>query len=113
MQRPVWATNEEQWTTHCRKIRARARDLLEGRLGVIAAAREFTRLAQWARAHEDPDFTTFVGIDSESDHLPVGPVRAEWASDALAKKDSEIHELENKCREDAYRAARNLLEKYT
>jgi len=112
MERPVWATNEQQWTTHCRKVRARARDLLEGRLGVIASAREFVRLAHWVRADEDPDFTTFIGIDSESDHLPIGIVRREWASDALAEKDRDIRELEDRWREAAYGAARNLLEKY-
>jgi hypothetical protein len=64
------------------------------------------------RADEDPDFTTFIGIDSESDHLPIGIVRREWASDALAEKDRDIRELEDRWREAAYGAARNLLEKY-
>jgi len=32
----------------------------------------------------------FIGIDSETDHLPVGKVREHWAADALEAKDAEI-----------------------
>ena len=112
MKQPVWVTNEQQWRSHCRKIRARARGLMEGRIGVISAAREFTGLAQWVRALDDPDFTTFIGIASESDHLPVGSVRKEWAPEALSEKDCEIRQLEDRWRERAQDAARNLSEKY-
>ena len=112
MERPAWVTNEQKWTTHCRKIRARSRDLLDGRLGVIEAARELSKLGFWLRAQNDPDFTTFVAIDSESDHLPVGGVRREWAPDALQRKDAEIRIVEERWRDEALNAARNLLEKY-
>ena len=84
----------------------------DGRLGVVDAARQLSALGHSVRAERDPDFTTFVAIDSESDHLPVGRVRREWAPDALQRKDAEIHIVEERWREEALKAAQNLLEKY-
>lgn len=54
----------------------------------------------------------FVAIDSETDHLPVGTVRRDWAPEALEEKNREIREYEEASRHDAYYAARNLLKKY-
>lgn len=86
--------------------------LLEGRIGVIEASRELNHLRFEVDAENDPDFITFVAIDSETDHLPVGTVRRDWGPDALEAKDRESREYEEASREDAYRAARNLLKKY-
>jgi hypothetical protein len=89
-----------------------SRELLEGRLGVIEAARELSRLRYDVGAESDPDFIMFVAIDSETDHLPIGTVRREWTPDALEAKDREIREYEERSREEAYNAARNILKKY-
>jgi len=112
MKRPAWVTNEQKWNTHCRKIRARSRDLLEGRLGVTNAAIELSKLGFWVRADDDPDFTVFTAIGSECTHLPVGSVRTEWAADALQEKDAELRALEDRWRQRALTAAANLLKKY-
>ncbi|XQA64816.1 hypothetical protein ACM9XC_15390 [Xanthomonas sacchari] len=34
-------------------------------------------------ADDDPDFRMFSLIESETDALPIGPIRKEWAPDAL------------------------------
>ncbi|MGI9088007.1 MAG: hypothetical protein ACR2HH_09760 [Chthoniobacterales bacterium] len=60
----------------------------------------------------DPDFRTFVAIDSETDDLPVGETRRHWAADALAKKDLEIARCEDVYRHAAHEAASHLVARF-
>jgi hypothetical protein len=76
MKQPDWATNEYHWRANCREIVDRSQDLLDGRLGVIQAARALRELAFRVRAEQDEDFMLFRVIDSESDALPTGAERA-------------------------------------
>jgi len=109
---PPGITNEELWRKHCRKIRARALDLLEGRLGVIEAARAMLPLACWTKVQGEPEFQLFRAIASETDDLPVGDVRAYWAADALEREDVRIDAAEKLWREQALSAAEKLVERY-
>ncbi|WP_454733619.1 MULTISPECIES: hypothetical protein [Cupriavidus] len=109
---PLGITNEDLWRKHCRKIRARALDLLEGRLGVIETARAILPLAHWTRVKNDPDFLLFRAIASETDDLPVGEVRAYWAPDALEREDVRIQVAEKVWNERALAAAAKLVERY-
>jgi len=112
MKRPSWATSETYWEKQCLRLVALANDLIEGRIGVLEASRQFSYYRSWFRAEKDPDFTTFVAIDSETDNLPMGNVRQHWAIEALEKKDIEIQQCEEFYRSDAIEAARNLVKKY-
>jgi hypothetical protein len=56
-------------------------------------------------------FETFVGVDSETDDLPVGPVRAEWNPAVLALKDIEIARCERQYRSVVLKACRELIQK--
>jgi hypothetical protein len=113
VKRPDSITNEQERQEFRHRIVTRCRDLLEGRIGVIEASRELSRSRFEADAETDPDLGVFVAIDSETNHLPVGTDRREWAPDALEAKDREIREYEQASRDDAYRAARSLLKKYS
>ncbi len=44
MEPPDHIQNVALWQSHCRKIRARAVDLIEGRIGTIVAARDLGTL---------------------------------------------------------------------
>ena len=90
-----------------------SRDVLDGRAGIVVAARQLCALAHSVRAEGDPDFITFSAIHSESDNLPVGVDCSHWAADALQRKDAERRALEQRWYSAALIAARNLLEKYT
>ena len=68
---------------------------MEGRLGVIEAARVLQELAFRVRAEEDPDFMLFRFLDSESDALPVGPQRQYWSVSALEREDAKIAAFED------------------
>jgi hypothetical protein len=110
---PDHVQNVAQWQNYCRKIRARAIDLLEGRLGVIEAARELSKLAYWTDLRSDDDLATFVAIDSETDALPVGDVRQYWSAEALQRKDPEIQHAEELYRQVALEAAERLTKRFT
>jgi hypothetical protein len=109
---PDHVQNIAQWQRFCRKIRARAVDLLEGRLGVIEAARELSRLAHWTDLRSDDDLTTFMVIDSETDTLPVGNVRQYWSAEALQHKEPEILHAEELHREVALESAERLVKRF-
>jgi hypothetical protein len=92
-----------------------AQAILDGRISIIAGARQ---IRQFCGGHagldeRDPDLITFVGIDSETDDLPIGDVREYWAPDVLAQKDLEIERCEAMYREPALEAASHLVARFT
>jgi hypothetical protein len=104
--------NEEHRQFLSRKIVTAAQTILPGELGVIAGARQLCSLGHQVGAHDDADFTFFVAIDSETDHLPIGEVRQHWNREALRAKDTEIASFESFYREQAFEICRRLIEKY-
>jgi len=62
---------------------------------VLLAAREFASLL---RSFPDEvakdDIMLVIGIDSETDHLPIGSERQHWNPNVLAQKDVEIAKCE-------------------
>jgi hypothetical protein len=104
--------NEEhrQWARA--KIVVLAKSILSGEVGVVAEARQ---LAAWrfdVDAEHDPGFIFFVGVDSETDHLPVGKVRRHWSSEALGAKDDELVRFEASTRERAFEVCQSLIQRY-
>jgi hypothetical protein len=111
MQPPPGIRNVVHWEEDCRKLRARALDLLQGKLGVIQAARKISSLASRAQLR-DEDLLTFVAIASETDKLPIGDVRDLWATHALAKQDVDIARAEAMYKSAAHEAAHRLVERF-
>ena len=100
--------------TNRQKIAQIAQRVLDGSIGIIAGAREIHSLCSGhvGLDERDPDLNTFVGIDSETDDLPIGEVRKHWALDALAKKDLEIARYEAMYRDSALEAAARLVARF-
>ncbi len=86
-----------------------ARQLVAGKIGVIAASRDLSHLRHEVEPQLANVLVTFTGIDSETDALPVGHVRKEWNPDVLKRKDKEIAEAEDFYRENAINAATELI----
>ena len=94
------------------KVVTIARAILSGELGIVAGARQ---LAPWRfdlDEERDPDFMHFVGLDSETDDLPIGAVRAKWSPNALSAKDEQLRAYEASVRDQTFRACQNLIQKY-
>jgi hypothetical protein len=104
--------NEEHRRLASGKIVAIAQRVLSGELGIVAAARQLSRLRFDVGAEHDSDFVFFVGVDSGTDHLPVGEVRSRWSADALKAKDEELRSFEASVRERAFEVCRSLIRKY-
>jgi hypothetical protein len=60
----------------------------------------------------DPDFETFMLIDSECDRLPFGTVRQHWAEDALATKAAELAHAEQWAMETGKEAFTNVVARF-
>ena len=78
--------------------RQRARDvaqaMLDGRTTVLEAVRELVSLAHTDAIADVEDRRLIIGVDSETDCLPVGKLRKLWAPEALTIKDAEIARCE-------------------
>jgi hypothetical protein len=95
------------------KVASVAQDILDGRIGIIEGSRRLNSLRHRIDVDEfDPDLLTFVVVESETDALPVGDVRRQWASDALAKKDVEIAAAEAFYRKDVLESCSRLVARF-
>jgi len=110
MSAPIHNEEHRQWASA--KIVALAKSMLSGEVGVVAGARQLAACRFDVGAEHDPDFVFFVGVESETDHLPVGEVRRHWSSQALQAKDEELGRLEASMRERAFQVCQSLIQKY-
>lgn len=94
--------------------RQRARDLaqavLDGRTTVLEAVRALVSLAHTDAITDVEDRRLIIGMESETDHLPVGDVRKLWASSALKEKDVEIARAEQLYRADFLEMCRRIVQ---
>lgn len=92
-------------------LRARevAQSVLDGRSTVLEAVRQLISLAHTDAVAELEDRRFIIGLDSETDHLPVGEVRKLWASDSLEEKDVEIARAESLYRAKFLETCRRIL----
>jgi len=97
--------------------RARAAELasrvLAGLESPLVAARELCRLRfSVGLPEDDRDFLTFVGVDSDTDALPVGPARVHWAPEALVAKEDEIARAEKWALQFAGEAFKSIVQRF-
>jgi hypothetical protein len=87
-----------------------AKGILNGTIPILEGARAISSLGgEVGLPEDDEDLMTFVLIDSDTDHLPVGDTRQHWAADALAEKDQEIESAESWYHQMAIDSCRRLL----
>jgi len=112
MERPKNIRNEPKWIKDCTKIRARALELIEGRLSLIDAAVALQTLTIATHAQSDPDLLLFMRVNENLMGLPVGSERSYWAADALAREDKKINIVVDKWHQPALDAAKRLVDRY-
>jgi hypothetical protein len=86
-----------------------AQRILVREVGVIAGCREMTMIRNRGRLHDDRLLDPFAGVDSETEALPVGPVRELWSEDALREADLKIAQAEAAYRDFVEMACRALI----
>jgi hypothetical protein len=91
-----------------------AQDMLAGRLSYIEGARKICPARfLWGLDERDPDLLPFVGINSETDALPFGDMRAHWQAAALKALQPEIDRMEAWARQFGEPRCRNLVERFS
>ena len=96
-----------------RKVVETAQAMLDGQLGFLVGSRRLAALRHEVDvAGSDADFLIFVGIDSETDALPLGEVRQHWSPEALAKLEAEIQNAENWATEVGRDACKSLIARF-
>jgi hypothetical protein len=103
-EQPKWIHPKEKSIRVCRAV-------LNNEMGIIEASRILSKRPFSQGLGSDPDILTFIGIDSSTDHLPIGEVRKLWNPEALAQKDLEIAKAENFFRARAREACERLIKK--
>jgi hypothetical protein len=104
--------NETEILAARRIIRDAARDMLAGKLSYIEGSRKIAVARFGARLDNDADLLAFAGIDSETDALPFGEMRALWQAAALEALEPRIKESEAWARAVGERHCRRLVERF-
>lgn len=87
--------------------------MLAGTLTFLEGARQISALRFDAGLSDDPDVLAFVGIDSETDDLPVtGKIRELWDPGALERLQPRIDEAEAWAREVGTTRCENLIVRF-
>jgi hypothetical protein len=96
------------------KVAAIAQKLLNGNISVIEAARQINayRGESVGLDESDPDFVTFLAIDSGTDHRLFSESLQNWLPHALARKDGEVARCEEALRRNALGAAARLVARF-
>ncbi|MBS1793144.1 MAG: hypothetical protein JSS81_04785 [Acidobacteria bacterium] len=94
------------------KIVGICESILKEEIGIIAGSRKIISVGFELLDNNDEDFLFFVGIESQTDHLPVDFERRNWSSEALERKDKEIAEFESDLREDVFKACQKLINRF-
>jgi hypothetical protein len=112
VQVPAGVHNVPRWEEHCRKIHARAQDLIGGRLTLVQTAEAISRLSIWTLAKDDADLALFANMLRDSVGLPIGAERKYWSRAALERQAPLVQAWEDRWRPIGIAAALRLVEKY-
>jgi hypothetical protein len=109
---PPTIKNVQLWRKHCRKVRALAQRLIDGKVGVIEGSIQMGALQVWLHATENKQFRVFREVYAASTDLPIGKVRQHWEPTALGEKDKKIRKVEDSYRARVVAAAASIRDRY-
>jgi hypothetical protein len=90
-----------------------ARSIIDGSISVLPGCRKILGSLRRLGVDREKPFVIFVGIDSESDHLPLDPEeRKHWSPEALIREDKEIERYTKWAEKLALPACRAVIERF-
>jgi tRNA G37 N-methylase Trm5 len=97
------------------EIVAVARRILAKEIDPLVGCRSIVRHQDALSDEErrDQDLLTLVGIESETDHFPLGDVRLRWDPEALAHQDRQRAEYLQTVEGTLYDACSSIIEKFS
>jgi hypothetical protein len=94
------------------RMRLCLEDTIRGRVPLFDGLDALRRLAADEPTLDgDRDLARLQAMLDAVEHLPIGPARAHWAAEALARHDRELMEHERRCRDEALYACRRLYDR--
>jgi hypothetical protein len=106
--------NEQYMMAKRSEVVNTARLLRDGKMSVVEGAWRLNALRHEVTQNDfDDDFMLFVAIASETDHLPVGEVRKQYATEALVRADKEIEEVDKIYRSQVEVACEKLIARFS
>ena len=89
-----------------------ASGMLNGEIHLIEGARRICSIRFELKDPDNEAFLPMVAIDSETDHLPLGPMRERYAEGALQRADEELNQYIAKAKPDILEACRRILQAF-
>lgn len=87
-----------------------AKSILSGSLGLIQGCRLITKITGGTyKVGPEKFLLTFIGIESETDHLPADHERSQYSEADLLKIDAEIRAIEQFYRPHVHEACRSVI----
>lgn len=86
------------------RVLAKTIDPIEGCRRIVRYQGELSEIER-----HNPNFVTLVGIESETDHCPVGVGRRLWEGQAVAEQDRELAEYLQRIEGQLLEACRALI----
>ncbi len=74
----------------CDELISVASAMIDGRLNLIEGVREINRLRFGSINPDDAVFNVIRGVDSETDHFPIGKLRTHCTEGYLSRADREL-----------------------
>ena len=86
--------------------------IIDGNVGLVEGVRKLVSLGFKLECENDQPFLSFSGIDSQSDHYPLGEFRETWEADALAREDADRLEFERDFKDAVIADCHELIERF-
>lgn len=112
MKDSIWHHNSGKFVKECKRLRALCQRIIDDKESIIEGSRKMLQYRFWMKEEENKIWMIFLAVDSESEHLPVGAVRAHWNEQALKEKDREIADVENFYRDQVQSTASTIRKQY-
>ena len=92
-----------------------AESVVAGNVSPLDGARQLTDVGHMLTDEfwSDPDFSVLGSVETQTDDLPFGAVRAHWNARALVRKDRQIAEWEAAVRDAVLAACRSIMVRYS
>lgn len=85
-----------------------ANGILASQIEILEGIRRLVAIQRELGAPNDDDSLFLIGVESESDHLPIGNSRKYWNGAALKERDSEIRAFESTVRDQVLDICRRI-----
>jgi Protein of unknown function (DUF2489) len=89
-----------------------ARMIIAGKIDLIEGCHIIAKQIYGQSSKRDDVLITFIGVKSETDHLPLADARKHWAPEALSLKDKERDDYARRIRDDVIKACNEIIKRY-